>query len=192
MGRGCRTYSKPGCPILTARFSGRLEWELRLCDFSALDAARAHAQPLGRAIHQHLHRLQIHVPPAARQIVRMRNVIAEARPFTADIANLCHRPTPNLSVFSGGRGAYSQARHHLAESSVYQSLPPAISHHAPASGTRMWASYRAPPAPKWLSYSTISCAVNCVKVSWLRTLRFTSRNSIPRPCPFARASVMCG
>ena len=61
-----------------------------------LDAARAHTNPLRRAIHKSLHRLQIHVPPAPRHIVRVRNVISELRPFAANVAYLCHRPTPRF------------------------------------------------------------------------------------------------
>ena len=67
-------------------------------DFAGLDAARAHAQPLGRAVDHRLHRLQIHVPGTARHVVRVRDVVAEARPLAADIACLSHDEIPSSST----------------------------------------------------------------------------------------------
>ena len=74
---------------------------LRLGDFSTLDAACADAQPLRRSVHHCLHRLQVHVPTPAGDVVRVRDVIAKARPFAADVASLCHRPTPDIPMISG-------------------------------------------------------------------------------------------
>jgi hypothetical protein len=74
---------------------------LRLRDFSALDAACADAQPLRSAVHYCLDCLQVHVPASTGDVVRVRDVIAEARPFAADVASLCHDPTPDIPMISG-------------------------------------------------------------------------------------------
>jgi hypothetical protein len=63
---------------------------LALLDLAALDAARAHANPFRRAIHQSLNGLQIHVPATLGYVVRVRNVVSELRPFAANITYLCH------------------------------------------------------------------------------------------------------
>src|SRR6202020_1552518 len=73
---------------------------LGLGDFSALDAARADAQPLRRSVHHCLHSLQVHVPAPTGDVVRVRDVIAKARPFAADVASLCHGPTPDIPMIS--------------------------------------------------------------------------------------------
>src|SRR5690348_1350698 len=71
------------------------EEKLRLGDFAALDAAGAHADALGGAVHQGLHGLQVRVPAAARHVVGVRNVVTELRTLAANIANLCHDFAPN-------------------------------------------------------------------------------------------------
>jgi hypothetical protein len=74
---------------------------LRLGDFAALDAACANAQSLGRSVHNRFHCLQVHVPAPPGNVVRVRDVIAKTRPFAADIASLCHGPTPDIPMISG-------------------------------------------------------------------------------------------
>jgi hypothetical protein len=69
---------------------------LRLGDFAALDAAGANANALGSAVHQGFDSLEIHVPTAARYVVRVRDVVTELRAFAANIAYLCHDFAPNL------------------------------------------------------------------------------------------------
>jgi len=68
--------------------------DLSLGDLAALDAAGADANPLGIAVDQRLHRLQVDVPTAAGDVVGVGDVIAELRPFAADIAYLCHEFAP--------------------------------------------------------------------------------------------------
>jgi len=80
----------------------------------------AHPDPLGRAINKRLHRLQIHIPPSPRNIVRVRNVIAKLRAFPANIAYLCHDFTPIPYVSAGAFGVPKGTLHQqLAESPVY-------------------------------------------------------------------------
>ena len=69
----------------------------RLClgDFAALDATGADADALGIAVDEGLDGLQVHVPAAAGNVVRVRNVIAELRTFAANVAYLCHGFAPN-------------------------------------------------------------------------------------------------
>jgi hypothetical protein len=63
---------------------------LRLGDLAAFDAAGADPDALRCAIDQSLNRLQIHIPTATGDVVCVRDVVAELRPFAADIACLCH------------------------------------------------------------------------------------------------------
>src|SRR5580700_10674207 len=74
---------------------------LRLGDLAALDAAGADADALGCAVDQGLDSLQIDVPAAARNVVRVRDVVTELRAFAANIAYLCHDFTPNLCFRDG-------------------------------------------------------------------------------------------
>ena len=64
-------------------------------NLAGLDAAGANPDALGSAVDQSLDSLQIHVPAPPGYIVRVRDVVTELRPFAADVAYLCHRPTPN-------------------------------------------------------------------------------------------------
>jgi hypothetical protein len=82
--------------------------ELSLGDLPGLDAACAHPNPLRRAVHQSLYRLQIHVPPPPRHVVRVGNVIAKLRPFAANVAYLCHGSTPEFFGISCRRGRSSR------------------------------------------------------------------------------------
>jgi len=63
---------------------------LRLGDFAALDAVGANADALGSAIHERVNGLKIRAPAPTRHVVRVRDVIAKLRAFTAKIAYLCH------------------------------------------------------------------------------------------------------
>ena len=74
---------------------GRL---LGLGDFSALDATGADANALGGAVYKGLDRLQVDVPAAPRDVVRVRDVVSEARTFAANVAYLCHDYSPNYGV----------------------------------------------------------------------------------------------
>ncbi len=59
-------------------------------DLAGLDAAGANADALRAAFHLGLDRAQVHVPPAAGNVMRVGDVISELRTFAADMANLCH------------------------------------------------------------------------------------------------------
>jgi hypothetical protein len=99
--------SKPG--LIWTKAPGALS----LGDFTALDAGSAHAQLLGSAIYQRLYGLQVHVPTAASNVVCVRNVIAKARTFAADVACLCHDTNSSFFSLCGAGtavGARSQAR----------------------------------------------------------------------------------
>jgi hypothetical protein len=69
-------------------------------DFAGFEATRADAQPFGAAVDFSPHRVQVHVPPPSRNVVRVGDVVTELRPFAANIANLCHDVTPRVSRFS--------------------------------------------------------------------------------------------
>ena len=77
----------------------RKDW-LSLLDLARLDAAGADADPLGGAVDQSLHCLQIDIPAALGHVVRVRNVVAELRSFAANLTYLCHLKAPNLSQVS--------------------------------------------------------------------------------------------
>ena len=64
-------------------------------DFAGFDAARADAEALGGAINERFDDLQVDVPAATGDVVGVRDVIAEARTFAANIASLCHGSTPD-------------------------------------------------------------------------------------------------
>ena len=63
---------------------------LSLGNLAGLDAAGADADALRGAVDQGLDSLQIDVPAAARNVVRVRDVVTELRAFAANIAYLCH------------------------------------------------------------------------------------------------------
>lgn len=69
-------------------------WEalLRLDDLAGLDATGADANALVRCIHPGLHCLQIDVPPPPRDVVGVRDVVAELRLLAANFTYLCHIP----------------------------------------------------------------------------------------------------
>jgi hypothetical protein len=101
--------------------SAEVRRALRFGDFTALDAGSAHAHPFWSAIYKGLHGLQVYIPAAASNVVCVRDVIAKARAFAADIACLCH--VTNSSFFSlcgagTAVGALLGAHYRLAESPV--------------------------------------------------------------------------
>ena len=59
-------------------------------DLAGLDAGRADVQALGRPRHDSANGLDVGVPAAAGSDVRVRDVVAEARPLTADVADGSH------------------------------------------------------------------------------------------------------
>ena len=71
---------------------------LGLGDLAFLDTAGANPEPLGVAVHQRLHCLQIHAPATPGDVVGVRDIIAELRAFPADIAYLRHDLAPNSGV----------------------------------------------------------------------------------------------
>lgn len=76
--------------VIGAGFAG----PVRLCldHFSGLDATGADANALAGRIDFGLHRLQVDIPAAPRDVVRVRDVIAELRLFAANFTYLCHKP----------------------------------------------------------------------------------------------------
>ena len=63
---------------------------LRLYDFAALHAGSADADALGGLPHLGVNGAQIDVPTPLGHVVRVADVVAELRPFAADITYLCH------------------------------------------------------------------------------------------------------
>ena len=59
-------------------------------DLACLDAGRADVQALGRAAHDDAPALDVRVPAARGAAVRERDVVAEARPLAADVADGSH------------------------------------------------------------------------------------------------------
>ena len=68
---------------------------LCLCNLAALQAIRADAHALGRAVYAGAHWPQVNVPAPIAYVMRMRNVVTELRLLAANIANLCHGITPD-------------------------------------------------------------------------------------------------
>jgi len=55
-----------------------------------LDASRAHGKTLGAAVYVSTNFLQIGEPSAARQVMRVADVVAANRPLSANITHFCH------------------------------------------------------------------------------------------------------
>jgi len=72
------------------RFQIREGGCLRFNYFAAAQAGRADADAFGRGADFSPHRAQIHVPAPLGDIVGVADVVAELRPFTANITYLCH------------------------------------------------------------------------------------------------------
>ena len=73
----------------------------RLLDPITLEALGTDPDPLGRAIDQNAHSLQIGVPAPLRAIVGVADVVAGNRPFSAHGANPCHKL--HLGILSDAR-----------------------------------------------------------------------------------------
>ena len=136
-----------------------------LGDLAALDAACTHPDPLGVAVHQRLHCLQIHAPAPPCDVVGVRDVVAELRAFPADVAYLCHCFAPNFGLSRRRDQSPSSCHLRCAQSgSVQQSSQrDAIRHTPPAAcrifiipGTSRWAKPR--PRRAFHSAKTISAA----------------------------------
>ena len=67
---------------------------LGLEDLAALDAGGADAHLAGAALDLCPNGTQIDIPPTARHVVRMRDVVTELRTFLADCTNLRHGNAP--------------------------------------------------------------------------------------------------
>ena len=80
-----------------------------LGDFAFLDATGADPDPLGLAVHQRLDRLQIYAPAPPRDVVGVRDIVAELRAFPADITYLCHDLAPNSGDLRQRVPLYRQA-----------------------------------------------------------------------------------
>src|SRR5215467_8150312 len=63
-------------------------------DLACLDAGRAHVEPLGRLPDLGADALNVGVPAARGAAVRVRHVVAEARPLAAHIADGSHGIAP--------------------------------------------------------------------------------------------------
>ena len=70
-------------------------FDLRFNDFSTLNARSADPQLARSGTNLSLYRPQIDIPAPTRNVMRMRNVVAELRTFTANCTNLRHTISPN-------------------------------------------------------------------------------------------------
>jgi len=61
-----------------------------LLHFAGLEAARANAHPPGRAVDLGPHALQVRIEPAQSEVVRMADVMADARLLSANVTNSTH------------------------------------------------------------------------------------------------------
>ena len=65
-------------------------WSGGLDDLAGPQAARADPQPLDSAVHQGANALEVRLEAARRDVVRVADVAADDRPFSADLAAFCH------------------------------------------------------------------------------------------------------
>ena len=65
-------------------------FDLRLDDFAAAQARRAHADALGRAPHLRVNRTQVDVPAPLAHVVGVADDISRHRLLAANLTNLCH------------------------------------------------------------------------------------------------------
>ena len=63
---------------------------LRLNDFTAAQAGRADAHPLGGRAHPSVHRTQVNIPAPLGDVVRVTDAVSRLRLLAADITLLCH------------------------------------------------------------------------------------------------------
>jgi hypothetical protein len=89
-----------GSILIAKRGHERGRWGrmLRLGDLPSLDATGADANALGSAVDKGLYRLQVDVPAAPRNVVRVRDVVSKTRALAANVAYLCHDYSPNYGV----------------------------------------------------------------------------------------------
>lgn len=73
--------------------------KLRLDHFAGLNAPGADANALARRVHLGLDRLQIDVPAATGNVVRVRDIVTELRLLAADFTDLCHDSYPEIADF---------------------------------------------------------------------------------------------
>jgi hypothetical protein len=97
-----------------------------LGDLARLDAGRADVETLRRPGHDRVNGLDVGVPTAAGAAVRVRDVVAEARPFTADVADGRHGSLHWVgSVESDGAlPAAWNAKRNKAACEAYLKAPP--------------------------------------------------------------------
>ena len=79
--------------------------DLRLGDFAGLDASGAYADAFVRCVDFGLYRLQVYVPAATGNIVRVRNIVAKLRLLAAKFTYLCHDQYPVLRMWMKSRDA---------------------------------------------------------------------------------------
>ena len=60
-------------------------------NFTVPNAGRADPHPLAGAFNQGPHRLQIDIPPTFGDVMSVTDAVAELRPATANLTNLCHK-----------------------------------------------------------------------------------------------------
>lgn len=72
---------------------------LRLDDFAGLDTTGADANALVRCIDLGLYRLEIDIPAATGDVMRMRYIVAELRLLAANFTDLCHDLYPDDRKF---------------------------------------------------------------------------------------------
>jgi hypothetical protein len=104
--RGCRL----GHPVETTV-------RLRFDDFAGLDAARANADALARALNLGLHRTQIDVPAPPGRVVGVGDVVSELRTLAAKITFGCHDGGAPIVWFERGS---AQARSNSGPQSTPQ------------------------------------------------------------------------
>jgi hypothetical protein len=97
-----------------------------LGDLARLDAGRADVETLPRPGHDRVDGLDVGVPATAGAAVRVRDVVAEARPFTADVADGRHGSLHWVgSVESDGAlSAAWNAKRNKAAREAYPKAPP--------------------------------------------------------------------
>lgn len=92
--RQCETSTRePGCPRSERGHRSRLARDL-----AGLDARGADVEPLRRPTDHGTHALDVGVPATGRTAVRVRNVVAEARPLATDVAVGSHGSLQRLQM----------------------------------------------------------------------------------------------
>src|SRR5207302_1247793 len=84
-------------------FSGSCD---HLRHFAAANAGGAGANTLAHAIHHGPHRAQVHIPAPLSHIMGVADIVAELRPFAADIAYSWHRNSKTLDSGSVAQACF--------------------------------------------------------------------------------------